>query len=695
MPDGGKIEFKYDALNRIIERINANDTKTVYTYTPRGELESIVNYQDRGHGKVLSAYGYLYNAKGQRIYQIKEDGDLTAYRYDPAGRLIEVYYPFTDKKKIADLKERQFYGLVPQWEGPTDFKIPKLNLSWEEERNLAEQLAELSNLLFEDGKGKKDDCYLNPGPNGLPFINHLMLDYEDQNKLSNLYRQLQPWGIGLNLWGKGYWKEQFTYDPNGNVISKKNGWGEINYNYDVNNQLLQAGNRTYQYDLNGNLIREELGAFYVEYEYSPENRLVTARNNSPFIYLDRSFVGEINYAYDALGRRVSKEINPEKGNKGNIEYYLYAGLGTDVIVQYELEVHNNKGKGKGKGHDPAGELTQIQEYYYGNGFLLAAKTIDKPVKHGWGWGHDPLKDVTFYHQDVLGSVVMLTGHNGQVVEKYKYDAYGVAYDGKFDHGLAGMGRNSYGFTGKRYEPELSIYSFAFRDYNPHSMRWLTVDPIKHGLNWYQYCGSDPVNWVDLWGLVYLPEDVDYGQQVITETSIRSNIAKHAASLAGSKYVWGGEDKGGVDCSGTVYYSYTQAGISIPRTTAQGYHNLMEKIEREDLKPADIITYSDSEQDGKVVHVQVFIGTAIDRKGKIVEDAVINAGSPKTGVYIVSLEEYLSWDCNKHLTPNYGTLLNDQIVSSNKEDDKIEQKQVEILSKDGGFPYKEEDRIKQK
>lgn len=45
-----------------------------------------------------------------------------------------------------------------------------------------------------------------------------------------------------------------------------------------------------------------------------------------------------------------------------------------------------------------------------------------------------------------------------------------------------------------------MYSFAYRMYNPMSMRWLTVDPIKDGLNWYQYCWSDPVNWVDLLGL---------------------------------------------------------------------------------------------------------------------------------------------------------------------------------------------------
>lgn len=32
------------------------------------------------------------------------------------------------------------------------------------------------------------------------------------------------------------------------------------------------------------------------------------------------------------------------------------------------------------------------------------------------------------------------------------------------------------------------------------MRWITEDSVKDGINWYQYYGSDPVNWVDLLGL---------------------------------------------------------------------------------------------------------------------------------------------------------------------------------------------------
>src|SRR5690606_5389134 len=40
-----------------------------------------------------------------------------------------------------------------------------------------------------------------------------------------------------------------------------------------------------------------------------------------------------------------------------------------------------------------------------------------------------------------------------------------------------------------------------------------------------------------------------------KTFIRSRIAEAAKSLAGSLYVYGGSEKGGVDCRGSVVYSY--------------------------------------------------------------------------------------------------------------------------------------------
>ena len=159
---------------------------------------------------------------------------------------------------------------------------------------------------------------------------------------------------------------------------------------------------------------------------------------------------------------------------------------------------------------------------------------------------------------------MLTNDKGHVAESYQYDVYGNAYNGQFsslgqksDQGSIfgqgfgygnGKSGNVYGFTGQGYEPEAGLYAFTYRHYNPQTMRWQTLDPIKDGLNWYEYCGGDPVNWVDPMGLRYVPEDVDYGPHRPTTTTIKVTSVITSNYEGGEPYRWG------MSGSQTVTYS---------------------------------------------------------------------------------------------------------------------------------------------
>ncbi|RLG94437.1 hypothetical protein DRO29_06555, partial [Candidatus Bathyarchaeota archaeon] len=53
---------------------------------------------------------------------------------------------------------------------------------------------------------------------------------------------------------------------------------------------------------------------------------------------------------------------------------------------------------------------------------------------------------------------------------------------------------------------------------------------------------------------------------------RNKIVSTARQQLGKPYEWGAEGPDSFDCSGLIYYSYSQAGINIPRTTAEGYYN---------------------------------------------------------------------------------------------------------------------------
>ena len=55
-------------------------------------------------------------------------------------------------------------------------------------------------------------------------------------------------------------------------------------------------------------------------------------------------------------------------------------------------------------------------------------------------------------------------------------------------------------TGYGYNSRTGLYNYGYRDYNPQTVRFTTVDPIRDGSNWFAYVNNDPVNYVDLWGL---------------------------------------------------------------------------------------------------------------------------------------------------------------------------------------------------
>jgi cell division protein FtsX len=75
---------------------------------------------------------------------------LTAFGYDPAGRIKEVYYPFNHKKKVEDLEERISYGLLPEYQEPLKFKLDfQPNINSLDFSNLDAQLRELESSLNE------------------------------------------------------------------------------------------------------------------------------------------------------------------------------------------------------------------------------------------------------------------------------------------------------------------------------------------------------------------------------------------------------------------------------------------------------------------------------------------------------------------------------------------------------------------
>ena len=200
------------------------------------------------------------------------------------------------------------------------------------------------------------------------------------------------------------------------------------------------------------------------------------------------------YAYDALGRRIEQIVYSDGQPSTTRRYYM--GKNWQVLTET----------------DGASTPNTMAWYIYGN-------YIDEVLRMT-----DNSNDDYYYLHDHLYSPVALLDDDGDVVERYEYDAYGACriLDDEYDPRSSTQYANPYLFTGRGLDildtGSLTIQYNRNRYYDPETGRWLTHDLLgitpnppkpnffdvtgqyKDGMNLYEYTGSAPVTSSDAYGL---------------------------------------------------------------------------------------------------------------------------------------------------------------------------------------------------
>ncbi len=140
---------------------------------------------------------------------------------------------------------------------------------------------------------------------------------------------------------------------------------------------------------------------------------------------------------------------------------------------------------------------------------------------------------SWYHLDHLNSTKVVTDETGSLEVNYTYRAFGE----QLRH-LDSSGQPvpedlaTYSYSGKELDDTTNLYYFNARYYDASIGRFINVDPIQDGSNWYVYCSNNPLSFIDPTGLTIEDVTTETVQQASTNNLGESDetIAKAGCVL---------------------------------------------------------------------------------------------------------------------------------------------------------------------
>ncbi len=291
--------------------------------------------------------------------------------------------------------------------------------------------------------------------------------YDEIYRLSSVkFNSPEPTNPATDLYEK---KKALAFDDLSNIlriVETLNGQDKTitteipdDSNYSRLNQYERFDQWGLGYDKNGNLTQK--GTQHFAYDY--KNKIVKATDVN----------STVNFKYDALGRRIKKEVTI--GSQSNTTNFYYSGY--QIIEERD------------------GDDQVIRQYIYGNG-------IDEVLR--FDKYNDTVLTPYYFHINGIGSVTAVTDANGNIIERVEYDIYGMpTFKDSIGNVISKSSiSNNIMFQGREYDPELNLYYFRARYYDPIMGRFLQTDPMDYqdSMNLYLAFNMNSINFGDPLGM---------------------------------------------------------------------------------------------------------------------------------------------------------------------------------------------------
>ncbi|MFM6436862.1 MAG: Calx-beta domain-containing protein, partial [Microcystis panniformis] len=455
--NGSKETFNYDATGNPIQSVNRRSEPITYTYDTQGRLlrknysnGSFAQLTYDAHGNLLTAINntgttsFEYDNADRLTKTTYSTGRYVSFAYDSGGRRsqmtasdgLTVNYSYDTLGRLAGLADGNNNPTVSYTYNTAGYLTQETNGNGTYTTYNYDSTGQLISLVNYDDdhtvNSRYDYTYDQLGRRTSLTTLEGKTDY-GYDAIGQLTSVSLPDGRTIN----------YQYDAAGNRISVTDNSDITSYIANNLNQYTSVGGVSYSYDLDGNLIAKGNDTTYT---YNTENRLIGVTNSG----------GVWTYEYDALGNRIAS---------------VHDGVKTEYLL------------------DPTGLVDVIGEYD-GSGGLIAHYV------HGLGLvSRVDNSQVNYYDADAIGSIIGLTGADGEYVNRYQYLPFGE------DLSKTETVANPFEYVGQWgvMDESNGLDFMRSRYYDKVIGKFSSIDPLglaSGDSNFYSYTSNAPLNQID-------------------------------------------------------------------------------------------------------------------------------------------------------------------------------------------------------
>jgi RHS repeat-associated protein len=444
--NGNVWQFQYDGANRLTNTTSPLGHGVTNSYNNRGLLAATTNALGQP-----TLFGY--DARGRMTSKADGTG-TTTYQFDPDSNLTNITENGQSLQQNFDAYDRlssytDVNGYVIQYHYDNNGNL--INIVYPGNRPVYyyyDSNNRLTNVLDWAGRQTVFTYDLAGHMTSLTRPNNTLraMAYDADGELTNIVERTTSqypiafYTLNYNQAGRVQWEFKgplpHPYTPPGRTNT-----------FDADNRLATFNGTAVTVDADGNLTYGPgTNNSFITYGYDARNRLTNA--------------GGIAYGYDPANNRIAVTDGI------NVAVYVIDPKTSQVLMRIK------------------GGITNY--YLYGTGLLYESDETATTT------------NTAFYHYDCRGSTVTLTDGYGNPTDVIEYSPYGTTtYH-------AGTNTTPFLYNGQfgvQTDPNGLLYMRA-RYYNPYICRFLNPDPsgFAGGLNFYAFCGGNPISETDPFGL---------------------------------------------------------------------------------------------------------------------------------------------------------------------------------------------------